>query len=211
MTNSIVQKQQQTAQELARRYQSEGYEVIVEPMKDEIPDFLRYFHPDLIALRSDRSVAVEIKTSRRVRRADYWRELAEAVRAQPTWHLEIVSDGSPEPAEESISQEEIEEQVQHSVALAEAGELSASLLLASSALEAAMRLTAERFNVHASDPRPQSLANRLYSEGLMDREDYDSSLASLRQRDAVAHGFRQKVSVDELSRLDTIVRNLLTE
>ena len=211
MTNSIVQQQPQTAQKLARRYQSEGYTVIVEPEKDELPEFLRHFHPDLVALRADRSVAVEIKSSRRVRRTDYWRELAQAVRAHQGWHLEIVTNGSSDPQEESISQAEIEARIDNSAALAAAGEIEASLLVAWSAAEAAMRLVAERYDVKISDLGPLSLMSRLVGEGFMDRQDYEFVAALSYKRNAVAHGFRQTITIEDLERLRGIVHTLLTE
>lgn len=180
-------------------------------MKDELPDFLRRFHPDLIAVGPDRSVVVEVKAPGKVRRSDYWREIAEAVRSHQGWHLEIVPNGSAEPQEESISEEEIRGQLARSAALAEAGDLGASLLIAWSSAEAALRLIAERFDVSVSNLSPQSLINRLFSDGLMDREDYDVLVALMRTRNAVAHGFRQQVTREDLARLREVVHHLLAE
>ena len=210
MTN-IVLEHNRTVQDLEDRYRAEGYLVLHEPAKEEMPDFLRYFHPDLIATRGDRSVVVEVKSPGKVRRADYWRELADTVRSHPGWHLEVVANAAQEPPQESISPAEVVALVDQSATLADAGEYSPALLIAWAAAEAAMRLAAERYDVEIHDLRPPSLMSRLFSEGLMDRPDYDFLMTCMRQRNAVAHGFRQQVTPEDLKRLQEIVNTLLTE
>lgn len=210
-TVMTVMPERRRLQELAEKYQMEGYTVLVGPSKEDLPDFMRYFHPDLIATRPDRSVAVEVRTPGKVRRVDYWREFSGAVLSHPNWHLEVLTNVQPEEQAESISQEEIEDLLRRSSVLAQQKEMGASLLIGWSAAEAAMRLVAERFNLTATDLRPQSLVSRLFSEGLLDREDYDFLLTCSRQRNAIAHGFRQTVEAGDLARLHSIIQKLLTE
>lgn len=211
ITNKGVQPERRRVQELADRYQAEGYDVLAEPSKEELPEFLRPFHPDLIALRPDRSVAVEVRAQDKIRRADYWREFASAVKSHPEWHLEVLIHAPQEDTGDSISQGEIENLLRRSAALTQQGEFNASLLLAWSAAEAAMRLVAEKYNVTSLNFGPEALTSRLFSEGLLDRQDYDFLVACLRQRNAVAHGFRQTVTADDLVHLQNVIQNLLTE
>ena len=74
-----------------------------------------------------------------------------------------------------------------------------------------MRLTAERFNIRVTDLTPRSLINRLFSEGLMERKDYDFLITLMGQRNAVAHGFRQPITLEDLRRLREVAHELLTE
>ncbi len=211
MTSNVVTEYNRQLREIADQYSTEGYNVLTQPLKDELPPFLRHFHPDLIAVRPDQSVIVEVKAPGKVRRTDYWRELADAVKSHQEWKLVIADSTAQEAAVDSMSPSEVEDRLNQSTRLAEAGEAQASFLMAWSAAEAAMRLIAEQYNVKVFDLSPRSLMSRLVSEGLMDRQDYDVLTARIQQRDAVAHGFRQGITEEDLQQLRAVVQNLLTE
>src|SRR5579863_6180676 len=44
------------------RYVAEGFTVITHPTSDVLPEFMRTYRPDAVALRSDKKIAIEIKT-----------------------------------------------------------------------------------------------------------------------------------------------------
>ena len=210
MATNIILSHKGHVQEVASRYEADGYDVIIEPSPNELPGFLRPFHPDIIAVRPGRSVAVEVRSLNKIRRADYWREFAEAIEHAPQWHLELIS-GSEEPEAEALSQTEIRSLLHESEQIEQSGVLNASLLIAWSAAEAAMRVVLERYNIAASDVRPAALISRSFTDGLLGREDYDFLLYCMQKRNAIAHGFRQDVTVEDSIKLRKIIQALLDE
>lgn len=211
MANIIV-SEKEIVEEKARQYKAEGYHVYVEPSGSILPDFLHGFRPDLIAQRSDRSVIVEIRSPGKVRRSDYWRDLSEAVQQHPDWHFELIVNAPQDNMAKgrSLSAAEIRQLLEQSEQMAQQNAISASLLLAWSALEATMRQALHNADAQPPDLKPATLVSRLYTEGLVDRTDYDFLLSAMRQRNAVAHGFYQRIVVNNIQRLRSIAQELNT-
>lgn len=203
MTNNSIadtsrQLRHATVQKIAADYQQRGYRVVVSPRSVDLPAFLKEFHPDLIAEGDDNSYVVEVRTQHG-RHEDDWGELAKVINNQPGWHLQLVVDNNFEPkARVSLTPEQVAAQLRESEQLVCEGRLEAGLLLLWSATEAAMRLLAERTETELHDFRASTLISTLYTEGRMDREDYDILMQSLRIRNTVAHGFQPENSLDEV-------------
>ena len=75
---------------VADDYRRRGYEVHIEPASNAIPEFLRGFHPDLIARKPGDSVVVEVKVGTRTSAAEQLREIAERVNQEPGWRFSLV-------------------------------------------------------------------------------------------------------------------------
>jgi Holliday junction resolvase len=191
-TIGAVTPYERILQELADAYKQRGYRVMIAPASSQLPDFLRAYRPDLIAENSDESVVIEIKSRVNASEKKYWAELAEVVRQHPGWRLEIVVGADQDTAaHQVIERPEIEERLREGLQLSEANRPNASLLITWSAVEAAMRLACEKHRVDLPDYRPGTLITKLYTDGLIDREDYDRLMRYMHMRDAVAHGLRQ--------------------
>ena len=196
--------------ELAQRYGREGYTVTISPHKEELPEFLHPFHPDIVAIRPDRSVVVEVRSKGKVRRSDYWREMQAATEAHD-WHLELIVN-SPAEEVESLSFGEIEVLSAQAQVLSANGASNAALLVLWSAIEAAGRLAMEKYNY----PLPAAVSPRgwmitLYSNGLLDKEIYDVLLVLSEKRNRIAHGYHASVTTDDINQLVNAIKDLLTE
>ncbi len=47
---------------LAEEYRDKGYEILIHPNLEDLPDFLRNYRPDMIARREDEAVVIEVKS-----------------------------------------------------------------------------------------------------------------------------------------------------
>ncbi len=213
---SVLDLHNDKVHEVAREYRRKGYRVTEEPQAEQLPEFLRGWRPDIIAESDTDSVVIEIKGgNRKTTTGEKWAALAQAVKAQPNWTFRIVfaQDGPntlPERGE-FLSDSDVENRLTQSEQIAHQGAKDAALLFLWSATEAALRNLAERFDVKKPDLRPAALISQCYSDGLMDREDYDFLMASLQTRNAVALGLRQTVTDADLADLHACVRRLLDE
>ena len=151
MTIQTKDREQKRLTKVAQEYRQKGYEVFVEPGPERLPDFLQSLRPDMIARKGDHGVVVEVKTRESVIGSDEIRQLTEAVAVQPSWELRLVVT-NPRKAEcatlgeklDSFSPQEITNLLTKTDRLLTLHEQEGALLLLTAAIEAAIRLVAER-------------------------------------------------------------------
>lgn len=168
----------------------QGYEVVREPGRGDLPDFLRSFRPDLIAHLGDEHLVVEVKSNWLDHEPRQWRALAEEVKRHPGWQLRLVLG---EPRQDDIrpplSLDEINEKLNSTRGLYEAGEGGAALLLLWSLLEAAGLHRLSELGISQDRPKtPTALLKDLVSFGLLEQEEYDRLRPVVALRNAIAHG-----------------------
>jgi uncharacterized protein YutE (UPF0331/DUF86 family) len=211
MTSTNVSSEESRLHDIAEEYKQRGYKVTVSPSPKRLPRFLSKFRPDLVAEGPNDSVVIEVKSSNKVRGTDYWRALSTVVQQHPGWRLELVVNdktGSQKP--ESINEELIKQRLQEGQQLSQKGMLAASLLITWSAAEAAMRLASKHHEIDLPDLRPATVISKLYTDGLLERSEYDFLIDCMRIRNAIAHGFYEgRIKQSFLKRLPQITLRLL--
>ena len=212
MSSNSLNREENPLYGIADEYKKRGYKVRVSPPPKELPRFLSRFQPDILAEGPDEMVLIEVKSPNRSRRTNYWKELSRAVREHPGWRLELIlNDPSNLKSPGDISKGLIKQRLQEGRRLAEDGMLAASLLLTWSAAEAAMRLASSEHEVELPDLRPATVISRLYTDGVLERKEYDFLLDCMRIRNTVAHGFYEgKIRRAFLRRLEQIASRLLS-
>lgn len=175
-------------QQLAHEYESLGYEVTLRP--DPSPFRLpEDCEPDLVAIGPTDRVVVEVKSRGSLLDCRDVEILATFVEDQPEWRLELVAvNPAPPPAVEDAPTPQglIEARAREASELAEGGHHEAALLLAWSALEAALRELAAR---ELGGPRRDVRAKALYALALLTDRQYELVDAVGRIRRRVAHGY----------------------
>jgi uncharacterized protein YutE (UPF0331/DUF86 family) len=198
-------------QEVAEEYRQKGYRVRLSPSGDELPVFLQPYHPDLIAEGSRENVVMLCGCPGKDGQTSDWEELARVIQQHPGWRLEFIlnSEQRQKPVV-TIEAAEIRVRLDQGEELAKAGMLEAALLIAWTAVEAAMRLASVREQIELPDLRPTTIITRLYTEGIIDWEDYTTLLECLQIRSIVAHGFQENaVEVAPIDRLRCLTDSLL--
>ena len=207
----------QLVREVADRYIREGYRVKIEPSDADLPAFLKGYHPDLIVTTSEGQVVIEVKTTGKVRRLDYWEGLKKAIEAHPGWRFRLVLDNRREEelsrAERPIlSDEEIEERLLASRELAGKGLLDSALVVAWSALEATLRKASRAQGLNLPDQGPGLLITSLYTEADLERKDYHTLMHILSERNLAAHGIRvENLDRSDIDQVNNIAHHLLKQ
>jgi REase_AHJR-like len=180
--------------DVARRYREAGYDVVVEPSLDQLPDFLRPFRPDVLAHRGDERVIVEVKSRRELQASSELSELAAAVEQQPGWRLEFVNLGDrhrlrDEPAATTaLRPRELDAILEDAWTAVVRGHTVSSLVLAALAAEWLLRKIGKRTLRRGADAGPIALAKTLYSEGPLAQEHYEVLLTLFEARNRALHG-----------------------
>jgi len=216
MTNQSSNVASKALESLAEKYRARGYEVLVEPQGSDLPAFLKGFRPDLVARRQGESVVVEVKVGTETSVSERYKDLAEAVQAQPGWRFDLVfiksGDGEPIAVDAALPDEsELQGRIERANQLEAIGALEAAFMVLWAAAEGLMRLEARRAGLPLDRMPLSALIRELYSVGEISREDYEAILRLMDTRNRAMHGFSTQVSAEQVSELKTTVEHFLTE
>jgi uncharacterized protein YutE (UPF0331/DUF86 family) len=165
---------------------SQGYDVFVHPDRLMVPAFLGTYRPDVIALRDDKNLVIEIKHGRRGETA--LEDLARRFEGQDRWKFQIVwvNPSETQAILAPQSDETISARLREISRLLEAGFTESAMLMSWAAFEAiGRRLMTEEFS------RPQSpgrLVQVLAKEGHITPDEADTLRQLGEVRNRFIHG-----------------------
>ncbi|MBI1683996.1 DUF4145 domain-containing protein [Caulobacter hibisci] len=182
---SAVLNEQAMLDSLEARWASEGYQLIREPKREQLPAFLRGFQPDAIAVGRAPSLVIEVMRSRSPSADTKVRQLQSLFADHPEWRLEVIY-ASPEGVPMTIATNQ-----EVRVALDEVRRVTdvaprAALLMAWSILEAICRRLEP--NLMARSLSPRSLIDVVISTGRLPQTEFQFLRQMADMRNAVAHG-----------------------
>lgn len=199
---TTAQLEQQKIDEIRAEFERNGFAVHVRPSPRVLPEFLRLFEPDLVAMSPRENVVVEVKATSDVD-PDQMTRLAQVLEREPGWRLEVVFVNQPVaaevPSEERLAPEE---QVNRLLSSAESlfadGEVEAAAMLAWSAAETILRRSAQSAAPELERQSSARVLKHLYSIGLIEPSIYEKLLLLMQFRNAVAHGFEPKMAAPSI-------------
>lgn len=210
MTLQLQAQEYQRSHErdVAREYRKQGYEVLLKPARDQLPDFLASFQIDILARNAEENVVIEVRTQGSLTNAPELDAIAQVLQGRPGWRFELVVS-NPRDRDALLFRDatsllpvDIDER------LSEARELSmqehgeAALVLALSATEALMRYIADAEGISVVGHNPSQVAKSLYTHGVLDKEQYQALHDAIAARNMIVHGYReQQALVDVVTRL----------
>ncbi len=190
---------------MADSYASRGYQVTIRPTPDVLPPFANDFRIEILGRRGTEGVLVAVKKDRDDMAADAnLSRYAEITGLQKGWRFDLAILGAENPNSRELdgardfSEEDIERAFDESLAIVRLGFLRPAVINAWAGFEAAMRL-----RLRAAGEREgwwsqiRSMLNELYSNGLVNVEEF-RKLESLSQvRTQIIHGFVSPLATEE--------------
>lgn len=172
---------------LVPELEAQGYDVFVRPSREIVPRFLGSFRPDLIALRGDGNLIVEVMTSKKSS-LERLKTIAKLIDDQDRWTLRIVGTTPSQQRFDLLPEkdEEIAERLDEVTQMLSAGFVDSALLLCWASFEAIGRRLMPN---ELSRPQPPAqLVETLASQGYVTPDEADTlrTFASMRSR--LAHG-----------------------
>ncbi len=214
-TGAFEQIEKETLRKVASRYKDDGYEVVLTPPSHILPKSLRSFRPDLVARGHNETVVVEVKSKFDLVKERGLAQLARSVSEIPGWRFEMII-ANPEvessiPLDErGLTDTQIFERVDEAERLEKEGHGDAAMLLAWSAVEAALREKARACGINSDGQSALSLAKSLYSIGEITKRSLDILIDALRTRNALAHGFHiRRGPRTRVQKLALVIKELL--
>jgi uncharacterized protein YutE (UPF0331/DUF86 family) len=201
---------------IAREYAEKGYDVNISPNRDELPEFLQNYRPDIIATSYNENVAVEVKSGRNLVKSPYLPKLAKAIEENEGWRFEMVITnprGKKGPIEDDIdvlTKEDITKRIDEIKHLLEIGQMEAAILLGWSAIEGTLRLMAMRERIKIKRRAASYLSKKMYNMGVITPDEYNILNEAIELRNAVIHGYKtEKADSAVVEEMLTIIRELL--
>ncbi|MEZ4734644.1 MAG: hypothetical protein R3E79_46730 [Caldilineaceae bacterium] len=218
MKHKLTELEQRRLAELARDYRNQGYTVITEPTKEQLPAFLASFQPDMLAYNTQENVVFLVRSQSTLTASPELAGIAKTVEGQPGWRFDLVVTNTRPKAGFATATDQLLNRTQVMTRLQESDELStqehgeAAFLLAWSAAEAVLRTVAGREKVAPVRSSSEAVAKNLYAHGLLDREQYETLREGLNVRNAIVHGYQEPPAYAYvLHKLQALTRQLLNE
>jgi uncharacterized protein YutE (UPF0331/DUF86 family) len=211
MSSTLSNFEEIVIHSLIPQLEADGFEVFVHPTRIMLPPFLQKFHPDAVAFKGDKKVAIEVVGDGQ-RKAQKSSEMAEIFASHPEWELRLIY-AQPRNIDDPIpvsSRETIEQHLTRIEDSLDAMGEQAGLLAAWAVFEAAARtLVPDKFG------KPQPAANLLQEMAFGGYATHDEA-ERLREiskiRNEVAHGRLDLVPSREMvTSLIDITRTILRE
>ena len=93
---TATSRERQRAHAIAEEYRSRDYEVINQPLPEQLPEYIAGYGPDMLVQKGDQAIIVEVKSRSSLTKDPRIRELARLVQAKPHWNFELVFVGEEE-------------------------------------------------------------------------------------------------------------------
>jgi uncharacterized protein YutE (UPF0331/DUF86 family) len=179
--------------EIANEYRRKGYRVTICPSRNELPNFLSNYRPDIVVEDEKESVVIEVKSHQDLPNNQQICRMAEIVGAQPRWRFELVvtnPKGSTSVSSESRlpNIEELSRRLKKARRLVRSGDYEAAISIAWSAAEGLLRLIGKAENIALDRQSSSYVIKKLYSLGLVDNSSYQELSDIYKIRNSVVHG-----------------------
>jgi hypothetical protein len=210
--------------QVAETYKAEGYRVLIRPTPDQLPDFAKDFHVEILALRNAGGVIVSVKeTQAELERDRDVPKYAEVTGNQPGWRYDVIVLGpQSQPEPEKIEAAELTDEdmviiLDDTQKLVDFHLNRHAFISAWGVLETAMRRRIQAEEQTEGDEErswwsPRTLLNEVYSAGGLSRSDYSRLEKLIPIRNAIVHGFSApEIEPETIQFLIDTARRLVVE
>jgi Holliday junction resolvase len=158
MMQTTVEIERKRLVEIAREYRKLGYEVILEPKRSQLPEFLASFQPDMLAKNNIETVVVEVKSRETLSQSAHMAALASVIQQHEGWRFELVVTNPREKSaririqdiNDLLTTQDIIYRLNEARTLSNKEYGEAAFLLAWSATEATLRRAASQHRISAA-------------------------------------------------------------
>jgi REase_AHJR-like protein len=215
MVNKETKLLNRRIRDVARQYRKRGYDVVVHPQGDHLPEFLSGFEPDIIAKKDGDSVVIEVKTQARLQGSNEIVSIAEKVAKETGWRFELdvtnptmgISLAAP------VVSELVANVLRNADAISKIGLRDAAVVYVSSAIEALVQELARRLGIASDEDSFSGLLRKMVYRGAIDHELFEELQGLYDERTRIMHQASPgaRVSAEDLIRVVEKLKVILSE
>jgi hypothetical protein len=203
-------------QSLAEKYRANGYTVEIEPDLSRIPFYLNGYRPNMIAIKEDSKLIIEVKQKTQKVSIEHLQAIAQLISEHHGWRFIVVTPDDVENGYFLNTQEnyptwsELSKKVAQIPLIIDSIGNAASLIYIWGLVEATLR----RYVIDVSIPVENfpftRMVKHLYSIGELSIDELNLLLTSYATRNKVAHGYNTEIHHDTLNQLINFINKALS-
>lgn len=210
------QRHTSAVRKMAKRLESDGYNVVVEPGADAIPFNVFGYRPDILATRGKEHVLVEVKTTSTERSLETYKRIADAVAKRPNWRFMLTTVSADSDSDDGVAtpianEDEIRSLLQRLDPLIDSDNFAFAVPYLWNAIMAGLRTRAFAKNVPVDATSDLRVINYMYSLGEISHADYETLRSYSELRNEVTHSISAHVSRAQVVEFREYVRKKLEE
>jgi uncharacterized protein YutE (UPF0331/DUF86 family) len=198
--------------EIVEEYSQKGYRVFSNGDYINIPNFLKNYSPDIIAMSEEDKVVIEVRTKYSLSKSNNLENLANLINQQKGWRFELIMVNSKETEDnerEDLSINEIMNMLNEAERLLDNKHVKASFILTWSSIEAIVRNKLKSEKINSDINNPIKMIKNLYTFGLVSRDEYEFLHTQFKLRNSVVHGFKApNLDTQKTQALINLAKNL---
>lgn len=212
MENRNIQIINRKTREIVREYKNEGYTVIENPSRNDIPDFLENFKPDIIAKKDNDNVIIEIKISTLLKKNNFLEleEIASIINSQKNWRFELIFT-NPKDFEENFEEEFLNEiQLKSRIEISKNlvnKDINIAFLSLWTIFENISRKATESENF--KNKTINGIIKKLYSKSIINHIEYNNLDTFVKLRNNISHGYNSTVNEIQFNELLELILKFL--
>jgi mRNA-degrading endonuclease RelE of RelBE toxin-antitoxin system len=217
MINSTKSLHDQKVKSLADKYISEGFHVLIEPQKNELPLDLDGYLPDIIATKNESGLIIDVKNNRNQVSVNHLQSVVTEISKHPGWRFllvtieDIEADLLPGKSEQLPSWEELINSLNQARKLIDNNQIEPAFLFIWNIFEGVLRKRAVDLSISMENLPVIRLVKSMYSLGEISISQFDLIQACLEKRNHLAHGYIQELNVEVFFAFVNLVFTLLKE
>lgn len=198
---------------LRSRYERDGYTFVIHPTEDLIPEFLRGYRPDALALSDHGSIVIEVKSQRSRDAEKGLSQLAKQIAKHAEWKLDVYYAGNfSRPVYDKPTKSDVLKLIDEVQKLERTGHRRAAIVMAWAALEALARALHPDAEEGVRPMIPSEIIEWLAQSGYIIPAEARLLKSTMKTRNATVHGVSNvEVAPHEISILHTTLESLAAQ
>ncbi len=197
MTNISEDLNAAVQRKVARKYRRLGYDVVVQPAPDRLPEFMQGVEPDIVARSQSDNVVIEVKRHSSLKGSNDMIGIAERVSSHPDWRFELVvidNEENDRPAFVTTNYDSLLERVQIAT---EARLLDVAYVYLTHMLVAVAHDLSEKYGIKARNKTDRGVFEDLAFKGVLPDSLLKECLSVLLNRNTLVHTYDRSESLSE--------------
>lgn len=213
MSTNPTDPERVTLERLREDFEAKGYQFVLEPHRDQLPDFLGSYRPDAIAIGQHDKVIIEVKPPGSPQTSIPSAQLSQRIVPQNGWRYLLVYAGQ-DPSEfielSRPQKSQIDDAIEEVRSLEQSGHIRAAMIECWSLLEAlARRIYPEDIRFSMRPLSPMEVVERLAMDGQIGDGDAKRLRALSSIRNSLVHGdLNVSVAADDVHFLLETIKNI---
>jgi hypothetical protein len=201
---------------LAKKYRDDNYEVEIEPPSSHVPFDLNGYRPDMIAIKGDSKLIIEVKQKIQRVSIERLQEIAKLISQHEGWRFVVMTPDDiennylPDDGNVCPTWEELSKQVNKIPVIIESIGNAASLVYIWGLIEAVLRRYAIDLSIPIERLPFTRIAKHLYSIGELSMDELNLLLTTQAIRNKAAHGYHVEITRDELNHSVDFINGMLS-